>query len=211
MCEWKDFLGDIIPSVSSPDKEFKRPPDKTILHFLRRSAEDLACNSHLFKDTIELPLQCGVDEYPLLGCPEVDRIECIWIRFDECAEYQELVGGYSYDDDCLTLSCAPSCDVPKGLKIEFSYTPDFKSCDMPSLLCSPKYREALVSGTLYYLYGQSKMDWADGSLMLFYKQERAYHTAKLRKRARGRSPDRPSLLDKGGESFWGGRNFRYRT
>lgn len=209
---WSDFIPDIIMNVSSPkpNSEFVRAPDSVIIHSLKRAAEDLLCESHLFRKTEPMYLQCGVDDYPIMGCDEPAKVHKVWIKLDECSEYCELEDGWSYQDNCVYIECNPIQEggVRDGIMVEYSYAPDLTGCDVPEVLCDKKYRRALTDITLYYLHGMINQDWGNGNLMLFYETRKEYWFGKARKLARDRGPseNRRSISEKANNAFWGNAN-----
>ncbi len=202
-CTWASFLPDIIPFVSSPKADYRRPPDNLIMHFARLAAQEFVQDATLLRDTYCFDVQCGVDEVPLV-IPE-DRellhVHTLSVSTDAislcgnhclipgnhcgyCVDDDKMVKvtGFEYDADLkeITLPFKPNGDKQNGFCARYSYTLDFATCEIPQMLCNQKWRRAIRAYTLKHLFSMDDMDWGDKAYYAKYETEAAKWAAKGR-------------------------------
>jgi len=192
-CEWRDFVGWIIPFVSSPKDEFHKPPSAVIESFVRRVAHDFAVKSGALRKKVYVDLACGVCDYPI-PCLEQEDI----ISYKEVRLNGEVLDGDFYDiqDDVLYLENKPVDDIIEGLCIEYSYAPCLHEvCVVPPELCT-RYREAITYGVLMHLFSMPHMDWSSAESAKTYTSlyDSAISSAKVDIRKR-KSSKRKTIYD----------------
>jgi len=199
---WASFLPDIIPFVSSPKADYRRPPDGLIVHFARLAAQEFLQDSGLLRDSFCFDLQCGVDVLPL-PLPDgrellkVHRLsvstEAVSLCGNSCLEWDDGCGGcempdtarvkgFDYDPTSneLHLPFKPAGDAVNGFCAQYSYTLDLSRCAAPDILQGQQWRRAVRAYTLKHLYSMDDMDWGDKAYFAKYEQEAAHWAAKGR-------------------------------
>lgn len=155
-CTWEDFTKWIIPYVSSPKDEFKRPPSDMIQCYVRRVAYDFATKTGVLRRKVYADQACGVGDYPVPCLEQEDILSYKSVRVNGQLLYPEQ---YEIKEDVLYLINKPCDDLAGAICIEYSYAPCLDgSCEVPEDFCS-RYREAIISGTLAHLLGMPNMDW----------------------------------------------------
>lgn len=222
-CSWSSFLPDIIPFVSSPKADYRRPPDNLIMHFARLAAQEFVQDAALLRDTYCFDIQCGVDEIPLVvpDGREIMHVHTLHVSSDAismcgnhclvhddscrgCGE-SKMVGvrGFEYDDGELKLPFKPTGDKQNGFCARYSYTLDFSTCQMPKLLCEQKWRRAIRAYTLKHLFSMDDMDWGDKAYYAKYETEAAKWAAKGRMFAANHGvTKRKRISPRMGDLFW---------
>lgn len=222
---WASFLPDIIPFVSSPKEDYRRPPDNLIVHFARLAAQEFLQDSTLLRDKFCFDLQCGVDTLPLPVPPERELLhvhslsvstEAVSLCGNRCLEWDDGCGGcpmpetarvvgFEYDSFAgeLRLPFAPTGDARNGFCASYSYTMDLGRCDVPELLQGQQWRRAVRAYTLKHLYAMDDMDWGDKAYFGKYEQEAAHWAAKGRMQAANNGVTRRKRLSpKTRNLFW---------
>lgn len=186
-CEWKDFTKWILPYVSSPSDEFKRPPKGVIESFIRRTAHDFAVKTGVLRKKVYYDISCGVIDYPIISVEAEDILS-----YKEVAINGDSLDSSQYEiiDDVLFLEEIPSCDIVEGLCIEYSYAPCTDGiCDVPEDFCT-RYREAILSGTLMHLLSMPNMDWYSAGESQRYSSEYQNYISRAKRDIRKRKSSR---------------------
>lgn len=167
-CSWQDFAKWIIPYVSSPKDEFKRPPTPMILSFVRRVAYDYARRTGVLRRTVCVDIDCGVCDYPVPCLDAGDILSYKVVRFNGV---QLDTSSYEIRDDVLYLSQPPTADILDGLCIDYSYAPCIDGeCEIPPEFCT-RYRDAIIAGTLAHMLAMPNMDWFSSSMAELYRTQ----------------------------------------
>ncbi len=198
---WASYLPDIIPFVSSPKSDYRRPPDSLIVHFARLAAQEFLQDSELLRDSFCFDLQCGVDALPLAvpADRELLKVHQLAVSTDavrlcgnNCLEWDDSCGGcepetarvkgFEYDPVSheLRLPFKPSGDTRNGFCATYSYTLDLMRCAVPEILQGQQWRRAVRAYTLKHLFSMDDMDWGDKAYYAKYETEAAKWAAKGR-------------------------------
>lgn len=167
-CIWEDFNKWIIPYVSSPKDEFKRPPSGMIQSYVRKTAYEYASKTGVLRKEVYSDAACGVCDYPVPCLDEEDVLSYKSVRINGV-----LLDSSQYElkDDVLYLVNKPCEDSAGGICIEYSYAPCLDcACEVPPEFCS-RYREAIIAGTLANLLCMPSMDWFNAAAAKKYREE----------------------------------------
>jgi hypothetical protein len=198
-CTWNSFIGDVIGELSGPDKRFRRPPDTFIIHSAKLAAAELIVDSNLLRDTLCVPAQCGVKEYPLY-IP--DGRELMAVQYVSIDGRKKRGWRYIEDDGMVVFTTAPDM-MATEICIGYSYSMDISGCaEMPEFLCRASARIALKYYTLKTLFGMPEQDWYNPMLHQMYRADAVNYATKLSKQAAGSGQREPSNGSELEEKFW---------
>ena len=198
-CTWNSFIGDVIGELSGPDKRFRRPPDTFIIHSAKLAATELIVDSSLLRDTLCVPAQCGVKEYPLYiqDGREFMAVQSVSIDGKKKRGWRYL------ENDCMVVFTEAPDMMATEICIEYSYSMDVSGCDaMPDFLCKATARIALKYYTLKTLFGMPEQDWYNPTLQQMYRTDAVNYAARLSKIAAGSSKREASNGREMEEKFW---------
>lgn len=170
--QWRD-IKDFLPKVrafSRGTDEVADLNDEVLLDFIRDSIISFVQDTKVLREYIDIELQCGVCDYPLLvpTCENIIGVGEISVGEDcyDCAGERWWTWGdidfrIDEDSDILRINRAPLEDG-RVLKTQIFVVPKRDACEVDEILYQ-RYHDKIIYKALYNIHMMPNMPWSSVS------------------------------------------------
>lgn len=176
--------------------------ENVILDFLRDAIIEFCEDTKVIRYHIDIPIQCGVCEYPLLldTCEQIIGIGEVTYGDDckhDCAGSKSWNWGdvefrLNEDDDVLLINRAPE-DNGRILQVELFVAPSREACKVDEVIYQ-RYRNPVLNLALERIHLMTNMPWSSMSRAQYYRQLYAKREIEANERRMDRGMESRTLI-----------------